>query len=135
MNLPAGYYLKSAKYGAADVLRAGLDLSGGVSGRLELEIAGDGGRVEGVVIGEQDLPVRGARVTLAARSGEQRSAWVASTDGKGNFTFTGIPPGEYRVRASEDPGAGERDDSGRAEAVSVQEHGAVRLRLKAERRP
>ena len=137
--VPDGYYLKSAKYGEADVLRSGLDLSHGANGPLELEIGADGGRIEGSVADGEGRPIDGARVTLIeeVRSGPSRQK-ITVTDAKGVFNIRGIAPGDYKLYAFRNLDASALQDpiyvrqvESQAKPVSIHEHGVENLQVKA----
>lgn len=53
--------------------------------------------LRGQVVDESGAVIPGATVTL---SGSPGSARTATTDGKGSYSFTGVPPGIYSVQAS-----------------------------------
>jgi protocatechuate 3,4-dioxygenase beta subunit len=138
--VPDGYYLKSAKYGEADVLRSGLDLSNGTAGVLEMEIGTDGGRIEGSVADGDGRPIDGARVALMptdTSNGSLRQK-ITVSDTKGAFRIRGIVPGEYwlcasrnlEVSALQDPlFVGQLKREGKA--VSIRERGVETVQLRA----
>jgi hypothetical protein len=138
--LPAGYYLKSARFGGVDVLESGLDLSRGAGERLELQIATGGGRVEGSVIDAHDQAVAGARVVLIPDGPPPHVSRFKTgvTDQNGAFEMRDIAPGDYVVYAAAGADAGALQDPNfrrkferQAKRVSVREHGqeVVQLQL------
>jgi protocatechuate 3,4-dioxygenase beta subunit len=138
--VPEGYYLKSAKYGEADVLRFGLDLSHGATGRLDLEIGADGGRIEGSVADGDGRPIDGARVALIADDpgGGPSRLKVTVSNPKGAFSIRGIAPGDYKLYASRSLDVGALQDPDyvkqldpQAKTVSIHEHGLEALSVKA----
>jgi hypothetical protein len=138
--VPEGYYLKSAKYGDADVLRSGLDLSHGATGRVDLEIGADGGRIEGSVADGDGRPIDGARVALIADDpgGGPSRLKVAVTNPKGAFSIRGIAPGDYKLYASRSLDVGALQDPDyvkqldpQAKTVSIHENGLEVMSLKA----
>jgi hypothetical protein len=138
--VPDGYYLKSAKYGEADVLRSGLDLSNGTAGILEMEIGTDGGRIEGSVADGDGRPIDGARVALmpADTSNGSSRRKITVSDTKGAFRIRGIVPGEYwlcasrnlEVSALQDPLFVEQFKR-EGKAVSIRERGLETVQLRA----
>jgi protocatechuate 3,4-dioxygenase beta subunit len=139
--LPDGYYLKSARAGDTDVLQAGLDMSHGGSGPLNLEISGAAGRIEGSVVDGSGGPVAGAQVVVipenTSHSGRAPSKF-AVTNEEGNFQVRGIAPGDYRIYSSPDLDAmalQDAADAGQLEGwkkkVSVAEHGRETVVVKA----
>jgi hypothetical protein len=139
-TVPDGYYVKSAQYGAVDVLRFGLDLRQGAAGQLEIDIGTDGGRIEGLVADGAERPVDGARVVLIpadSKDGALRRR-VAVTNSKGAFSIRGIAPGDYNVYASRSLEAAALQDPGflgqirqHGKAVSIHEHGLETLQVRA----
>jgi hypothetical protein len=137
--LPEGYYLKSARFGSIDVLQAGLDLSQGDGGKLDLEISAAGGRIDGSVGDGDNQPGPGARVVLVpADERSRRLAFQMTTaDQKGAFRISGIAPGDYRLYgfqtfdagALQDPTYLKRFDS-QSKVVAIHEHGQEVLQLK-----
>ncbi len=102
-SLPEGMYVKSARYGDQDLLRAPLDLTGGVAGRLEVVLSGKVATVTGAVKNAAGEPVAGIVISLWARtplvSGGLRSA---STDQNGDFEITDMAPDDYFAAAWEE---------------------------------
>lgn len=138
--VPDGYYLKSAKYGQDDVLSSGLDLTHGATGALELEIAADGGSIEGSIVDGQDGPVAGERVALIPDdpSGGPSRQRVTITDSKGAFIIRGIAPGGYKLYASGNLDVSALRDPAyvkllgpHANTVSIVEHGLQVLHIRA----
>jgi hypothetical protein len=104
-NLPPGAFVKSARIGSQDVLETGLDLtSGPLAGGLEVVIALEGARVEGVVVDASGKPAQAATVTLVPESrlrlhGRLFQRTATGTDGR--FKLSGIAPGNYKLFAWE----------------------------------
>jgi hypothetical protein len=135
--LPDGYYLKSAKVGETDVLQAGLDLSRGAAGQLELEISGAGGSIEGSVMDDQDRPLAGAHVALVPDARAPLRSKSTVTDEHGRFQLRGIAPGDYRMYAAPDLDMSALQDPeyarrmvGQGRRVSVQQHGKENVVLR-----
>lgn len=136
--LPDGYYLKSARFGSIDVLQTGLDLGRGDPSRLDLEVSGDGGRIDGAVLEGDDQPTPGARVVLVPEDERSRRLHfqTAIADSKGAYRFAGIAPGDYRVYAFQTVDAGTIQDPAylkrfedRGKLMSIREHSHEVLRL------
>lgn len=105
MGLPEGYYLKEVKLGNQDVRQTGLDFSNGVSGELEVVLAPGAGTVSGVVKTSKDETQSNAVVVLVPKTeyaglSDQIRNTISGT--KGEYTFTGIAPGDYDVFVFED---------------------------------
>jgi carboxypeptidase family protein len=112
-GLSEDYYIKSARLGDADVLDAGVEFAGSVTGQLEIVMSGNGGQVEGVVLNAEDQPATAATVELvpdAARRAMFRLYRQASTDQYGRFVIKGITPGAYKLFAWEDIADGQYED-------------------------
>src|SRR5262249_8074941 len=95
INVPQGYYIKSVRYGGADVTRPQLESSGG-SGDLEITVAKGVGEISGTVTNSGGEPVSGITVSLWPKipnlSTPAQGARVATTDQTGGFKFTGAAP-------------------------------------------
>lgn len=135
-------YVKSTRFGGADALENGLDLSrGDPPGPLEVVLSPAGGRIEGVVLMENQQPAAGATVVLAPDASRRNQAYLfrsAVANQYGRYVLRGIPPGEYRLFAWQDVEAGawlDPDFLGeyekRGETVSVDERGRYTVQLKA----
>lgn len=104
-NVPPDYYLKAATLGPENVLEKGLSIRRGQDLRLELVVSSAGGRIEGQVLTEEQLPATGCIVSLIPEPRyRSRTALFKSstTDQFGRFTLRGIPPGEYKLFAWDD---------------------------------
>ncbi len=103
-TLPEDYYLKSARLESEDVLESGLAISRKQpSGWLELVLSANGGRIDGIVMKDQQ-PFSGARVVLVpepAKRGQERLYKDTTTDQYGRFTLRGLNPGDYKLFAWE----------------------------------
>jgi len=99
-TLPGDDYIRSVKFGGAEVT-GDLDLSKGV-GRslLEIDIARDGGEVSGAIDSPNPNPGFARRLlAVLVRDPNDIATWrdVPTTDAK--FTFHGIRPGKYHLFA------------------------------------
>lgn len=108
-ELPAGYYLKSARLGNQDVLESGLTIVGGTA-KLDLVVSPAGGQVEGVVTDAKQQPAKAATVVLipeVRRQSRLSLFQTTNTDQNGHYSIQGIAPGDYTIYAFEDlpPGA------------------------------
>jgi hypothetical protein len=54
----------------------------------------DAGTISGVILTEEEAPIKGAQVALLGTQNETR------TDDAGKFVFNGLPPGSYKVAVS-----------------------------------
>lgn len=98
--LPGDDYIRSLKFGGADI-PGDLDLSRGV-GRslLEINIARDGGEISGAIESSNPNPGFARRLlAVLVRDPNDIATWrdVPTTDAK--FTFHAIRPGKYRLFA------------------------------------
>ena len=104
LGSPLGkYYLRAARAGETDVIADGLTVSESRSIQIEIVLASDGAKVEGVVRNANQEPAPGATVVLAP-DGRSRVDLFRSTtsDQNGHYEFPAIAPGDYRVYAWED---------------------------------
>jgi len=97
MTFGSGDYVASAKIGELDVLQ-GEFAAGGSAGELHVTIKGDSATVQGQV-SSQGKPVEGAQVLLMPASGDRAAPMFGFCDEEGKYQITGVPPGEYRIRA------------------------------------
>lgn len=93
-------YLKEVRYGAADGLADGFNVSRGTNASLEVTIGSRGARMQGSVSDRDNRPVRDVWVVLLP-VGEPRAedglSQKLATDQYGQFLLRGIPPGEYQL--------------------------------------
>jgi protocatechuate 3,4-dioxygenase beta subunit len=136
-GLEQGWYVKSARMGAEDVLQNGLGLERGPSGgTLEIAISSATAELEGAVT-ENDKPVAGAQVRVKPDPETPYNrirSTSASTDQNGHFSFNTLPPGKYRIIAKMPSTSSETPDtSSEAKTVTLGEHDhqAVQLTLAA----
>ena len=130
--MPADFYLKGAKLGDEEVLEKGLSIGNQDSGgALELVLSAAGGRIEGVVLDDENKTVGGVTVVLVPELKRRiRNELFKNTtaDQNGRFTLRGIPPGEYKLFAWDqfEPGAYQDPDflepyEDKGKKVTVQE--------------
>jgi hypothetical protein len=96
------YYVKQARFGAVDVLENDLLFSGPNSGTLNLVIAPGNAQVSGSLINDAGQPLKGSCCVVFVPD-KGRQFIVRLADEEGRFTAQGIPPGDYRVFASQNP--------------------------------
>ncbi len=135
----AGYYLKAARWGDADVLESGIDASQSLpAGALRVTMAAGAGEVEGSVVDEEQHPFPGATVVLIPETSKRSALFQnAVADQKGRFQFSGVAPGAYSAYAWDeiDPGAWRSEEflhpyETRAEHVRLDSGGHVAVQLK-----
>ena len=104
---PGSFFLKSVTLGGRDIA-TGFTVSGSTT--LELTVSSKGGAVEGEVIEKEkdvdtDHPVANAMVVAVPEEKYRKLSdhfKTGSTDQKGQFTITGLTPGNYTLYAWED---------------------------------
>jgi protocatechuate 3,4-dioxygenase beta subunit len=110
-NVPEGVYkphvfagwdcfVKSARYGSADVTDRGLIVHSGLDASLELRMSCRSARIEGVVLTGDSLPAAGVYVVAIPEAPLRDEKWkyrAEVTDQNGRFVLRGLLPGEYRV--------------------------------------
>jgi hypothetical protein len=98
-GLPAGFYVKEARFAQADVLSQPLRFSGVAGGALEIVLSSRASQVDGVAVDPRSTPIAGARVVLVPERQRNRTDLFKTTtsDSSGRFAFRGVPPGDYRV--------------------------------------
>ena len=100
-GLPPDTYMKAAAFNDADALTRPILPSYQSTAELNIELADDGGRLEGAALDANDRPFRGAQVLLIPVDARSRLDLYKSTVSAENGTFTigGIAPGAYRAFA------------------------------------
>ncbi len=132
-GLENGWYVKSARLGAQDLLEKGLRLeAGNPGGRIEVVVSSVSAQLEGSVSGH-DGPVIGARVWIAPEPEtpyNRSRSHSEKTDQRGHFVVTGLAPGKYRLRArySAAPGKTLRSDP-QTVTLSERDHKTLQLEI------
>ena len=91
-------YLASARLGTENILGRPFEVTESTKGPLMLEVSRTGGKIQGTVIDDHDMPVAGAQVILVPPIDfrEDQTAYKnAIADGRGRFKLAGIRPGHY----------------------------------------
>ena len=101
------FYVKSMKLGDVDVLNSGLHVTGSTDTRLEILIGTNPGSVEGRV----EIPTVGRKITVvlvpdAARRGQRALYKAQAVGASGQFHFDNVPPGDYKLFASQEENGG-----------------------------
>jgi Carboxypeptidase regulatory-like domain len=96
-------YLKSVRWGEADITDGELDVTNGLPPNAQLSIAlsAAGGEITGVVNNDKDTPADSATVTLVPVGRHQSRPFYkqASTNDAGHFDIRGVAPGSYKLFA------------------------------------
>jgi hypothetical protein len=101
-GLPATGYVSDVRLNNLSIINEGSFVASTREQRLEIAIGTKGGAVRGVVRDATSQPVEIATVVLAPEPPRRANALLykrTTTDGAGNFTFTGVTPGDYQVLA------------------------------------
>jgi hypothetical protein len=100
-NLPAGAYVQSVKYGGQEVQATGFAFD--PSSSLEITISAQGAaQLNGTVLDKSGSPAPYAMVmAIPSDDGAAESARDVMADEKGNYTFSALRPGSYKVLAWE----------------------------------
>jgi uncharacterized GH25 family protein len=132
-GMEQGWYVKSARLGAKDVLQDGLEVEKGFSGgTLEIVLSSAGAQLEGEVSAE-DKPVGGAEVRAKPdpETPYNRIRWADTiTDQNGHFIFNNLAPGKYKITArmpSVSPAAPATTSEVKAVTLGEHDHQAVQL--------
>jgi hypothetical protein len=104
VGFPEEFYLQSVRLAGADILGPGLTVSSNSPlGNLDVVLSKDGGRLEGVVLKDQQ-PAGGAIVVLVPEPpnrGRDDLYSSKTTDLLGRFSLLGLPPGDFKLFAFE----------------------------------
>jgi hypothetical protein len=101
-GLPADSYVSDLRLNNLSIIDEGAFVASTRQQSLELRIETTGGTVRGVVRDAISQLVERATVVLTPEPPRRGNALFykrTSTDGNGNFTFTGVAPGNYQVLA------------------------------------
>ena len=103
-NLPPRTYLKEVTAAGADLFRAPLRVSNSTPSNLEIVIGMNPGKLEGIVVDQQQQPVPDAEVTLIPDQPRERHELYrkSQTDRNGRFVIDEVVPGSYKVFSWED---------------------------------
>jgi len=140
-NLPEGYYMESAIFGATDALKGSLDLTAALpDGILTIRLRSAPGEVTGTVVDAMGDPHAGAKVTLVPggiytdRYDRYKSAL---TDEEGRFRLEAVPPGPYQIIAWETIAMDAEMNAdflapfrGRGRSVRIEQAGTVDIELR-----
>ena len=100
-QIPDGYYLKSVKYGWADLLHGDTALTAG--GTIEVTMSAGAAKIEGVVTNEKGAQAAGIGVVAIPADERARAAFrgAVTTDQSGRYSIKNLAPGEYSLIAIE----------------------------------
>jgi hypothetical protein len=140
-GVPPGCYIKAIRFGGQDVTHTTLDLTGGAGGHLDIVISPNAAEISGIVRNDKGEAAADMMITLwspeADMPGSLDPVRQSRTDATGNFKFSGLPPGDYRIAAWEriepgmsgDPDFRKKFDSS-STAVKVREGARENLEVK-----
>jgi hypothetical protein len=104
--LPAGAYVKSARFSNVDIVHSEIDLTSGGGAGIEVVLAKNPADVSGTILALQNELTASMLVTLWTADAEpgvpNGGVMVALTDETGGFRFMGLHPGTYYIAAWED---------------------------------
>jgi hypothetical protein len=101
--LPANAYVVDVKAGGTSVFDSGVDISS-QTGEIQVIVSTSGAKIQGRVIDAEQKPAASARVVLVPPASRRQNVQlykVATSDSSGNFTISGIAPGDYKLFAWE----------------------------------
>jgi protocatechuate 3,4-dioxygenase beta subunit len=97
--LPANAYVVDVKAGGTSVFDSGIDISS-QTGEIQVFVSTSGAKIQGRVIDAAQKPAASARVVLVPPASRRQNVQlykVATSDSSGNFTISGIAPGDYKL--------------------------------------
>jgi hypothetical protein len=101
-DLPHGTYVKSIRFGGADVLNNGLHIDSRSTGQLDIVLSSHGGLLDGTVVDPNRAPVPNATVSLVPDAAHRHRGDLyqgTTSDNSGRFHFEGVSPGNYLLFA------------------------------------
>jgi protocatechuate 3,4-dioxygenase beta subunit len=133
VGLPQGAYLQAGRIESKDALNEPFTVEQGA--QLQLQLGFAPGRVSGTVTDDRGAPTQGVQAVLVpdeARRGRSDAYFSSTTDQNGQYTFTNVPPGRYKLFAWEDIPAGAyqypdfiRRYEDRGQSITVNANGAI----------
>jgi hypothetical protein len=130
-GLENNWYIKSVRLNGEEVLDKELQIEKTSNGKLDVVLSSASSQLEGSVSGP-DGPVVGARVFLSPEPStpyNKMRSQRSSTDQSGHFSFAGVPPGAYRVRAKCRSAARELRSEPKDISLSELDHKSLQLTL------
>jgi hypothetical protein len=107
-SMPANSYIADIRLDGRSVFDNGFVIAA-PAGNFEVNVSSKGAKLQGLALDAAQKPVAAARVVLVpeeSRRQNQSLYKTAASDASGNFTMSGIAPGEYKLFAWESvPGA------------------------------
>lgn len=129
-NTPAAYFLKSVRFNEVESPDLTITVPPTGGGQLAITLSSKGGSLEGQVTNEARQPAANSTVLLWPKDRPERFDLIrtATANGQGQYSFSGLAPGDYRLVAIEevergaefDPEFRRRLDSS-AEMITVKE--------------
>ncbi len=98
-TLPEGCYLETVKFAGQQLSADGFDSM--TAGQIEIVLSHKAATITGTVLDDQEKDFAGATVTLSPSDGKSLTRKVTADD-HGDFKFTGLRPGSYRLFAWEE---------------------------------
>ena len=98
-SIPDGCFVREVKFGGKEISRDDFEIS--ASSQLEIILSNTAGKIAGSVLDADGKPVPGSSVTLIPPDGKSQPVKQPADD-DGNFQFTGVRPGTYKLFAWEE---------------------------------
>jgi protocatechuate 3,4-dioxygenase beta subunit len=122
-------YVKSAHFANGDILNGGIVLERAPDSRIEIVVAGDSGRMNGTVSGADRQPLAGITTVLVPDDRNRIDLFQSVvTDASGQYRFSGVAPGRYKLFAWEDVEKNAWRDSG---FMTLHEDGGIPVAVDA----
>jgi protocatechuate 3,4-dioxygenase beta subunit len=98
-SIPIGFYVKSVNLGGQEIPADGVEILS--SAQVEIVLSNKAGAITGSALDNDGKPIPDSRVTLIPSDPNSEPA-AESTDDTGNFRFTALRPGKYKLFAWEE---------------------------------
>jgi hypothetical protein len=139
-GLPRNIYVKTARFGGADVYSGGLRIEGDPRGQLDIVLGSTPGSLDAVALDEKQMPESGVTVALVPDPSQVKRIDMyrnATSDASGKVHWDGLIPGDYKIFAWEDIENGAwadpefmRNFDGRGTSVHIDERGRATVNVK-----
>jgi hypothetical protein len=103
-GMPSTWYIKNARFGSADAVRAAIRVESGSNSDLEIQASPNAGTFDGMVVDDRQNPLQNVTVVLVPDVNRRQLSnfyRAGRSDAAGRVRFEGVTPGDYKAFAWE----------------------------------